>query len=343
VNNHPEEPNPGESSVLSTTAERATETGENSKDEAKAETSPPTITAFFSDPKISPSSFLKVLKDEKILRFKRADEEKVSALMETDDPSGERLWALMSQTSLPDAVDRWIWTAAQDRLRNVIGSNFDPHDTNASEVLKTLRDALAPQLRSKDKNEEKKAGNLLRIGICWLVEKRSIQLWPAAEVISSVFFANAKGASQLVNRAISKGRPNELKLAVATVVLGNDMVARAKSERDDEGRISNNLRFQLSEAQKKIENINAELAIVRAELEQRTTALKNVETQLQNDRHHWGHDLSSIKAKQRALFREKVIPLLSDAVDALKEEPLAPHVALRRVEAILSIIEKAKS
>ncbi len=42
------------------------------------------------------------------------------------------------------------------------------------------------------------------------------------------------------------------------------------------------------------------------------------------------------------LLRERVVPLLSDAVDALEIEPPAPHIALKRLKAVLSIIGGAK-
>ena len=56
----------------------------------------------------------------------------------------------------------------------------------------------------------------------------------------------------------------------------------------------------------------------------------------------WGHDLSETKAEQRVLLRERVAPLLSDAIDALEIDPAAPHIALKRLKTVLSIIDEAK-
>jgi hypothetical protein len=304
---------------------------------------PPLIAAYFSDPEISPSAFLKVLKSEKIKRFNKEDEEKAHKLLVSNDPNGTRLWSLMSQSKLPDPVDRWIWLAAQDRLRFAIGSKFDPHDPDKTRILKTLRDALLPDLKSKDKNERKNAENWLRIGVCWLAEKRSMQLWSIAEIIFPAFFREQKGASLVVSRAIRKGRTNELKLAVATTSLGKEMVAKAKSDRDVEKRVADNLRVQLSEAKSRTERLNAELKAARIELEKKSDALITVRTQLENERHHWGHDLSETKAEQRVLLVERLVPLLSDAIDALEIEPPVPHVAIKRLKAVLSMIDdKAK-
>jgi hypothetical protein len=302
----------------------------------------PEISLYFSDLKVSPSAFLKAVKSEKIKRFKKDDEERAQLAL-AEDVSGERLWALMSQANLPEAIDRWIWPAAQTQLKIAVGNEFDPLESNPVQVLQNLRKSLAHGLASKDKSENKSAENWLRIGICWLVEKRSIDLWTIAEVISATFFDDTKKAKAAVKRAISKGSIKEFRLSVANVRLGNDIVAKSKSELAEEKRISNNLRLRLTDAEKKIESLGAELATLRARLAEKEAELQNVQTQLENERHHWGHDLSETKAGQRVLLGERVAPLLSDAIDALEIEPPVPSVALKRVKAVLKVIEEASS
>lgn len=65
-------------------------------------------------------------------------------------------------------------------------------------------------------------------------------------------------------------------------------------------------------------------------------SLHKVKTQLENERHHWGHDLSSAKARHRILLRERIQPLLEDAVDAIEID--VPSVALKRVKYALKVI-----
>ena len=302
----------------------------------------PEIALFLSDPKVSPSAFLKAVKSGKVKRFKKDDEERAQAVL-SEDLSGERLWALMSQAILPDAVDRWIWPVAQAQLKSAVGNDFDPLDSNPAEVLQSLRRAFARRLASKENSESKVAENWLRIGICWLVERRSIDLWTIAEIISATYFEDAKKAKSAVKNAICRGSIKEFKLSIANVRLGNDIVVRAKSELAKEMRISNNLRIRLTDAERKIEALTTNLADLRTQLSEREAELKTAQTQLQNERLHWGHDLSEIKAVQRILLRERVAPLLSDAVDALEIEPPAPSVALRRVKAVLNVIEEVSS
>jgi rRNA maturation endonuclease Nob1 len=298
------------------------------------------ISFYFSDSKISPSAFLKAVKSEKVKRFKKEDEERAQLAL-SGDPGGERLWALMSQANLPEAIDRWIWPVAQTQLKAAVGDDFDPLENNPVQVLQNLKKSLAPALASKDKSENKSAENWLRIGICWLVEKRSIDLWTIAEVISAIFFEDAKKAKSVVKRAIVKGRIKEFRLSIANVRLGNDIVAKAKSEFSEEKRISNNLRLRLTGAEKKIVSLEADLAALRDQLAEKDGALQNVQTQLEIERHHSGHDLSETKAGWRVLLGERVAPLLSDAIDALEIEPPAPSVALKRVKAVLKVIGEA--
>ena len=336
-----EKSNQDENSSLHASAKQSGQTATITNDSVGVDATPPLISAYVTDAKITPSAFSKALKASKTKYFKREDESKALAALESGDPGGERLWALMSQAILPDAVDRWIWIATQKRLREVIGPDFDLHETNSNTLLKTLCEVLTPLLKSKEKSETIDALNWLRIGICWLIEKRSISAWAVAEFVAPVFFADDRNASRLVGRAISKGRTKELKLAVATVVLGKAIVARAELDRDEERRRSTGLRLHLSDAKQNIEVLSAKLAAACEDLARKKDALEKTETMLDNERQHWGHDLSNTKGDQRVFLTERVRPLLNDALDALEIEPPAPHVALNRIKVVLSIIDEA--
>ena len=65
---------------------------------------------------------------------------------------------------------------------------------------------------------------------------------------------------------------------------------------------------------------------------ERETEIHRLTTRLENERHHWGHDLSEMKAKYRLLLN-RIDSLLSDAADALEVTPSIPSLALKRVEA----------
>lgn len=306
-------------------------------------TLPPTISAFFSDPKISPSALFKAIKRQQVKRFAQDDEAQALELMATADPDGGRLWALISQSSLPDAVDRWIWRAAQDRLGTIIGPEFDPTEHDAGTILRVLIDALSPALKAKEKHQRKRAENWLRIGVCWLVEKRSLNAWPVAESVLPVLFNENKRALQVSRRALQRGRSNEFKLAVAMAGLAREIVRAAQAERDAERRAAASLRHQVTEDRSTIEELRSQIASLQNRLTESSEALVAVQAQLEAERQHWGHDLSETKAEQRVLLSERVAPLLSDAIDALEIEPPALHVALKRLKTVLSLVGGEKS
>lgn len=302
----------------------------------------PEISVYISDPSISPSAFIKVIKTEGVKRFRKGDEERAHTALNAD-PSGERLWALMSQANLPEAIDRWIWPAAQAQLGAVISDNIISDDRSTVEILQRLQKSLSHSLWSKDKDERKSAENWLRIGICWLLEKRSIDVWTLSEIISNVFFEDSQKARSAVKRAVAKGSTKELRLSVANVRLGNALVANARLELAEERQVANNLRVRLAEQEKKAASLEAEIAALRVELAEKENELQDVRTQFENERHHWGHDLSETKAGQRVLLGDRLTPLISDAIDALEIEPPAPSAALKRIKAVLRVIEEANS
>jgi len=302
----------------------------------------PTISGYFREPKVTVPGFFKVLRSLDIKRFAQSDEALAVDLMEKMDPTGERLWGLMSQGSLPDSVDRWIWGAAQQRLKSVLGEVFDPQDNDADRILKSLRDKLALIVKSEHKIESKSAENWLRLGICWLVEKRSLAPWGIAERMLPYMFVDPAAAARISKRALQRGKPSEFRLAIAIAGLGQDMVKAAQSERDSERISAAELRHRLADARSTIEHLHTDAQALRIELEQKVTSLAALEAQLAAERQHWGHDLTETKAKQRVLLGERVSPLLSDAVDALEIDPPLPGLALERLKDVLSFIEKAK-
>ena len=292
---------------------------------------------------MSTAVFIDAVRAQKIKRFDTADENRALGLMVNNDPDGERLWLLVSQASIPEAIDGWVWRAAQERLKAVVGEKFDPAERDATALLNTLGKAFAQHLRGKENQKRKAAENWLRIGVCWLVEKRSLQPWVVAESLLSIFFHDNKDAARSATRCLQKGRPNEFKSAIAMAALGQEMINAARSQRDCERQSSAVLRQQLADASSLIEDLRTKIEHLEKKLDHTSEDLRSTHSQWQDERHHWGHDLSETKAQQRLLLGERVAPLLSDAVDALEIEPPAPQIALKRLKAVLSIVEGAKS
>jgi hypothetical protein len=298
------------------------------------------ISNFITTKEITTSAFIKLIKKKKTKKFDEDDKEKALLSLEEHDPNGERLWGLISQSSLPEALRGWVWIAAKRRLSAILGQNFNSHDMNATNILKNLCASLKLDIRSEDKNKSKTANNWLRICICWLIEEKSLDILHAAELISPIYFPDPKKVKRLVAKALGKGRDKELKLAVASVMLSGEIVKKAKVEQKREQHVSASLREKLTKAERDISALKSELEGVQKGLERKEIEFNNLSVQFDNERQHWSYDLATTKSKQQVFLRNQVTPLVADAVDALEIEPPAPHVALRRLARVKTIIEE---
>lgn len=325
---------------------KASERQRQAPEKANAESSDeieiqPTLVGFFGEDRASPSAFFKVLRKNDVKRFRSQDQEAAAKLMQTKDPDGERLWGLMAQSSAPEPIDAWVWGAAQARLKEELGEAFDPLGYDAVRIFKSVLRELAVGLNAEQKENQKRAENVLRLAICWLIEKRSLKTWQVAEQLRSVFFADPKVASQFAQRAVQRGKSGELRLAAAMSALGDQMVKVADEEQVRERSISADLRHRVNDANEKIEKLRLDLEEAKTTIAEHEGTIIKLEHALYAERHNSGHNIVGIKAKQRALLRERLEPLLADAIDALEIEPSAPGVALRRVKAAIFLIQEA--
>ena len=312
---------------------------------------PPTLSGCFQERRASPFAFFKVLRKSKVKRFQANDKEAAGEMMMTLDPEGERLWALMSQTSVPEAVDAWIWGASEARLGEHLGEALDPKSYGAygaARTFKTVLAGLSKGLRSDQKEEKKHAGTWLRIAICWLMDKHALDAWQSVEELRPVFFPKLKSdaslakAASMAKKAIQKGKAGELRLSVAMAGLGEQMVRTAEKERNRERNMAADLRRRLGDSRDKIERLASDLEDAGRTITDHEAAIAKLERTLADERQHWGHDLTETRAEQKALLGERLDPLLEDAIDALEINPPAPGTALRRVRAALAVIQEAK-
>lgn len=297
----------------------------------------PTLTAFFGEKKIRPAAFLGAVKKKKIARFSSEDEAAAWDLMSAHDPDGERLWALASQGSLPEAVERWIWPTAQKRLSSILGDRFAPLQQTSSEMLAIISERAV----RTSKEGASELDNWARIGFRWLIEQRSVDAWQVADSLCSRLFPKAPDAKRLATKAVARGRTAELTLVVATIGLAKSVVENAQRALDTEQRLSLGLRAQLSQANEREQALQADVSRLETNLAATSSEVLVARAELEAERHHSGHELTEAKGAQQALLRERIRPLLSDAIDALEIEPAAPDVALRRLKNVTELIERA--
>ena len=325
-------------------APRANELREACKNSTAELEIQPSLVGYFNGKHASTTAFFKAVKQKNVRRFPSADRRDALNTMAMQDPQCERLWALMSRrSSIPEAVDAWIWEAAQSRLNEHLGESFDPQCHDATRVFESILNKLFPDLRSSQKERKKCAHIMLQMAVCWLVEKRSLNVWKIADHLRQVYFSDSKTALQKAKSTVQKGNERELKLAAAMTGLGSQIVKDAEDDRNRQWRISNDLRERLDRAQNKTERLNSDLEDSKnriAGLEAKTAEL---ELTIAAERQHRDHDLTEIKAGHQLLLAKRLSPILRDAVDALEIEPQAPGTALRRVKSALKEIERQRN
>lgn len=327
-------------STKSAAASQAPAAAEASRTKNSGASISPELCAYFGETKVSPPKFLKALRVAKLDRFDQVDEARAFELLSANDPDGDRLWALMSQARVPEALERWIWKTVPERLRLVVGVGVDLRDGDAASILKGVREVLAPELRANEKGRSKRAENWLRIAVCWLVARRALDQWQVVEQLRPLFFGRQSDSIRAAARVLQRGRSSEFRQAIAIGGLADAVVGGARKERDTQTQIASDLRQEIVALRQRLESTQLELSAATADLASKISALDSCRADLDVERHHRGHDLSEAKAKHKVLLRGRLAPLLSDAIDALEIDPPAPNVALKRLKNVVALINE---
>jgi hypothetical protein len=301
----------------------------------------PTLSAYFGPSAVAAAAFVKAVRTAKVRRFTDEDVAEASRLMPTNDPGGRRLCVLASQSKLPEAVERWVWTAAQARLKDLVPGDFTPLDLDAGTTFRSLHQHLSPWLGSSDKANRGRAEVLLRLGLNWLLAQRSLDPWTVLDHLRATLFKDKASAMRAVRKLIARTKRSELKDAAAVVGLAHEMVQAARVEQNADRRRQALFQSQLATANAEIIELRAKLGAALDERESLSRKLVETQRQFDESQQHWGHDMVEVKSEQSLLLRERLKPLLSDAIDALEIKPPAPEIALERVMVALSSIEEA--
>lgn len=263
------------------------------------------------------------------------------ALMRLNDASGSRLWALLSQPALPEAVERWIWPATQKMLAASIGDTLDAFSATPVQLWHAIKEHARPDLRGRDNEARRRGETWLRIGLLWLLRKRGFDPLLAMEDGHELLFRDPeKDARRITARSIQRGKPAEFRLVAALVAMMRATLGSLRRERDEARQQAGGLRQQLDDASTTITQTQAKIADLEARVEELTKELDETKRSAEADRRGLGQQIDGLKAAQRVLLRERMAPLLSDAIDALEIERPALTVALRRAKNVLSIIEE---
>ena len=299
----------------------------------------PELVSFFASSEISVTSFFRAIKKSEKKRFLNEDKTSALELMRSSDKNGERIWALISQSQLPEPIDAWIWSAVQTRLSDVLGNDFDPQQFDSTKILTSIVNKLRLDLKSENEEIKKQSENWFRISVCWLIEKKNLRSWDVASKVFSIVFPDDQKASDLSTRVIARGKKKEFEVAVAMSGLGDEKLQTTLLECMNLKQALNELDHRHRDLRNSFADRKLENEALRAELVVAHEKIADIEKKFADERQHWAHDISATKADQEVLLKERIVPYLTDAIDALEIEPPVPHVALGRLKSLCSIIK----
>ncbi len=300
----------------------------------------PALVAYFGVTPIRPAAFIKAIKSEKIQRFDDGDMQSAPTLMATNDADHARLCGLASQHKMPDAVNRWIWPVVHETLRTAAPKAFELHEMDTPALFGALyRHFSRPELN--DAEEKRRTQNLIRIAMVWLITQRALDPAIALDQFGASRFRERSAALRKTRYALVSGKKNELEIAAAVFALLKENTRVAQAERDQERQRKVQLQDQLVAARQELDGAKRQIAALEQE-KQRLAEQSNESTRrFQEGLQHWGHDMTEIKARQKALIRDRVTPLLKDALDALEIQPPAPHISVNRLKKALEVLGEA--
>lgn len=298
------------------------------------------ICAYYENPNIKPPSFLKAVRAAKIKRFEASDIADASERLKDADLTLERTAALLGKG--PDVIERWVEEVTKEALKRWLGERVLDEEPSArglfDRVVRECREALG----TKDRQQRARAGNLLRLSLVWLFEKRNLTPVDALLSMRALKKETRNVSATKVHvdavRLMKRSKPTQLSALLTISALYERAIAEASEER-----IS--LRAALTSAREHVQRLEDDLRISHGELkksEDDQTHLSDelaIRTQeVENEKELRALDRSKQKGRHRSFLKNRVIQPLSDARDALDFDP--PHVeaARQRVEMALAAI-----
>lgn len=311
----------------------------SSQDQSTAQ--PPTVSGYYMDPKLKPSSFFKSVRAANIKLFQRQDIDSAKALLAERDSDFSRTLALGLSNRVPEAVERWMMEAAKHTVRELEPAVIAEESISGETILERIIRALADPLRSKSKVSRLRAHNVLRMGLLWLTRERSLDplqgLYALADLSKQTSKESIRAQGQKI---LLQAKPGQWKALSAVARLSSDAVQRADRATSEatqardrlQGRI-NEIEKALEVKQEKLDELSSEVEHLRSELAAGKIALKE-EQKLRE------LDLAQAAGRTRHLLTGRLTLLLSDARVALDFEPPQIEAARQRLDAAKETIEQ---
>lgn len=320
----------------------AVENGEiQANDAPKSIVQKVSLSEYFSEKRISPKSFVKAVKLAKIAEFDEADRSVAIELIQQHDTSGERLWGLITISQLPDALRRWVWSAAETHLSKITGADVSTTRQTPEELIALLKRRFPTPPPAKAKGEDRRFFYGIRIAAAVLAFRYRLQAFESIRICSPLLVKSEARAAEITAKAVRAGSKTEFSLAAALAFFADAMLLERAGELNQARVDINSLERRLDNAISEGHRLTTSLSEASARNDAVTEELRQLRKQMEADRQHAGHDLAGLRARHAVLLRERVSPLIEDAIDALELSKPAPEIAIERMRWALSTIKES--
>lgn len=308
----------------------------------------PRLYAYYASPTVQPALFLREVRSAvKAARLAKREppsfdpedaDETLARLLELD-PTLSRTVKLLGKE--PSQVRRWVTRATRaafnDRLTSR-GLENEPALARFDRFLRSTED----DLQGKDKQRREHAQNLLRLSLPWLVEMQNLKPEEALPLVGRAKRARAKTTDlrrdvrrMLFRVPVSQIMNLSLVSAFYTKALAEEVSARQEAFRKL-SHCRDEQTAQIAEA-KELRNELDRVAEERDALDRR---LAETADQLRGQKELRAIDRTQIKGRSRRFLKERVLPLISDAHDAMEFDPPQFEGARQRLNMLVAAITK---
>jgi hypothetical protein len=291
---------------------------------------PPTLSGYYADPKLKPSSFLKAVRSADIKVFQSQDLASAEAALTERDPDLSRTLALGLGNRVPDVVERWVIEAARSAVRGLDPAFTLEEGTSGETIFERVVRAQADALQSKSKTSRARAQNLVRLSLIWLIRRHSLDplrvLYALAATSSKR--ANRESVRSQVQKMLVQAKPGQWKTLSAVARLSSDLVQRADRTASEAIQARDQMQGRVADLERSLESKQGEMEALSRERDRLRSELTANKSALEAERQLRELDLAQAAGRTRNLLAGRLSLLLSDARDALDFEP--PHIEAAR-------------
>ncbi len=313
-----------------------------------ASTLMPRISEYYGSPTVQPTQFLREVRSAvKAARLAKKDppsfdaedaDETLGRLPELD-PTLSRTVKLLGKE--PSQVRRWVTQATRVAFNDRLTSG-GLEDESALERFDRFLRSAADDLQDKDKQRREHAQNLLRLSLPWLVEMQNLKPEEALPLVGRAKRARAKTTDlrRDVRRLLFRVPVSQLMNLSLISAFYARALAEEASARQDAFRKLSHCRDEQTAQLAETDELRDELSRVAKERDALDRRLTGTEEQLRGQKELRAIDRTQINGRSRRFLKERVLPLISDAQDAMEFEPPQFEGARQRLDMVVAAITK---